>query len=778
MEYNRFVFQESARKQRGRILRWVRGAVRWSVALAVLPALLLVGTEYLLRAAGFGHSTQFFLVKHFDGQTYYVTHKDFFQQFFALPIDDMWTDAETLVPATKPKNTYRVVVLGESAALGVPPDFAFGFGRVLETMLRATFQNTAFDVYTFAQPAVDSYVNEAIARACVVIKPDAYVLYMGNNEVNGPFGPRAPMKNGKPWPLWLVRARMWMTDLRIGQLVAGHGRVPWHAPESKADQTIPMNDPRLGVAEKHFRRNIEDICEAGVGAGAKVLVCTAGCNLRDWKPTLSSTRIDLAPGKRTQWEALYQKGVEAQDKGAFTEARRIFADAAALDDTHAELQFRLGRCCWETGDYATGKDHFVRAWDCDLFHSRVMRSVNAITESVAKTHGVQFIDTARQLAEKSPNGVPGNEFFYDGVHLTFAGNYLIAKYVFDSLVPFLPPHAEGAVAPSEAQCAERLGLTPVVRKQHVEEMRRAYNVYWNLPTSSMEDTLRALDGQIGPNPVQARADGYRRALEFAPHDRIIRTRYAEALVELNQADAALEQARALLAEYPYRCASHRFLAAALQRAGKADEMLDVCVQAVRRFPDDSMLFDYYGQALAQKGDIAGARDAYRRAILANPRYPEPYNRLDALYSKSRDADGRAAEWRGIVGVCPDAGRAHACLGISLETTGRLDEAIASYKKAVDLNPFDPAFQISLGLACLKKEDFLHAIPPLQKALEINPDIADVRPLLIDALRRVARYDDAWAEVSACRSRGIAIPAEILDKLVNLKKAVGIQESEF
>ena len=77
-------------------------------------------------------------------------------------------------------------------------------------------------------------VEEAIARACVVIKPDAYVLYMGNNEVNGPFGPRAPMKNGKPWPLWLVRARMWMTDLRIGQLVAGHGRVPWHAPESKA----------------------------------------------------------------------------------------------------------------------------------------------------------------------------------------------------------------------------------------------------------------------------------------------------------------------------------------------------------------------------------------------------------------------------------------------------------------------------------------------------------------------------------------------------------------
>ena len=85
-------------------------------------------------------------------------------------------------------DTYRIFVLGESAAMG-DPDPAYGFSRYLEVMLRERFPNTKFEVINTGIVAIDSHVILPIARELARYKPDLFIVYAGNNEVVGPYGP-------------------------------------------------------------------------------------------------------------------------------------------------------------------------------------------------------------------------------------------------------------------------------------------------------------------------------------------------------------------------------------------------------------------------------------------------------------------------------------------------------------------------------------------------------------------------------------------------------------
>ena len=52
--------------------------------------------------------------------------------------------------------------------------------------------------------------------------------------------------------------------------------------------------------------------------------------------------------------------------------------------------------------------------------------------------GVHLLDAAGILAQNSPDGIPGLNFFYEHVHLNFAGNYLLALNFAEQAKKLLP----------------------------------------------------------------------------------------------------------------------------------------------------------------------------------------------------------------------------------------------------------------------------------------------------------------------------------------------------
>ncbi|MGH9613857.1 MAG: tetratricopeptide repeat protein [Bryobacteraceae bacterium] len=76
---------------------------------------------------------------------------------------------------------------------------------------------------------------------------------------------------------------------------------------------------------------------------------------------------------------------------------------------------------------------------------------------------------------------------------------------------------------------------------------------------------------------------------------------------------------------------------------------------------------------------------------------------------------------------------HVQAGIAAQKQGRLNEAIAEFRKVTELAPDLPAAFVNLGAAYMQSRNYGAAIAPLKRALELNPDLAGAQQMLGYAL---------------------------------------------
>src|ERR1051326_327122 len=97
-----------------------------------------------------------------------------------------------------------------------------------------------------------SHVILPIARECAKYAGDLWIIYMGNNEMVGPFG-AATVFGARAPPLWLVRAQLKLRSLRLGQLLlatiqklrkSDASASAWHGMEMFIQNPVAPNDPR------------------------------------------------------------------------------------------------------------------------------------------------------------------------------------------------------------------------------------------------------------------------------------------------------------------------------------------------------------------------------------------------------------------------------------------------------------------------------------------------------------------------------------------------------
>jgi tetratricopeptide (TPR) repeat protein len=60
------------------------------------------------------------------------------------------------------------------------------------------------------------------------------------------------------------------------------------------------------------------------------------------------------------------------------------------------------------------------------------------------------------------------------------------------------------------------------------------------------------------------------------------------------------------------------------------------------------------------------------------------------------------------------------LGVVYARTGRVDEAIATYRRAAELRPDDPSVLLNLGLAFLRQQSFAAALTVFGRLIEVDP----------------------------------------------------------
>src|SRR5579862_2723293 len=316
------------------------GVRRWAprVATAVLVPLLLLGVvELVLRLFGVGYSTDLTVPCTVQGHA-----ADCYNLFFPAPFFPpgmIKTPQAYSIPANKPTGTYRIFVLGESAAMG-DPDPAYAFSRYLDVMLRTRYPSMKFEVVNTGSVAINSHVVLPIAEGLAKERPDLFIIYSGNNEVVGPYGPGTALTSSK-MSLPVIRASIFARSTRTGQLLTkiGTRKKEWLGMEMFLDKQVRESSPLMQYAYSNFERNLKDTVEIARRTGARVIVSTVATNLKDCGPFSSLHRENLTPEELGSWTTLVQQGKEFEAARSYPEALQAYQAATKIDDQFAELEF-------------------------------------------------------------------------------------------------------------------------------------------------------------------------------------------------------------------------------------------------------------------------------------------------------------------------------------------------------------------------------------------------------------------------------------------------------
>jgi len=98
-----------------------------------LPLGLLGALELGLRLADYGYNPDFFKRQTIGNETYFVQNDEFSFRFF--PPETARNPGPIRMTAKKDPSTFRIFILGESAAMG-DPEPSYGAYRYLEMLLR------------------------------------------------------------------------------------------------------------------------------------------------------------------------------------------------------------------------------------------------------------------------------------------------------------------------------------------------------------------------------------------------------------------------------------------------------------------------------------------------------------------------------------------------------------------------------------------------------------------------------------------------------------------
>lgn len=709
------------------------------LSLIVAPALFLLLLEAGLRLCGYGYPTDLFLATESDGQEAFVDNPHFGRRFFPPGLSRGLSPM--VLPALKEDGTYRIFILGESAAMGYP-DPSYHFGRILQTMLQDRYPETRFEVVNTGMVAINSHVILPIARECAKHQPDLIIVYMGNNEVVGPYGASGVLGSFNP-SLNLIRASVGVKATRTGQLLAnlaqltstsGPKAYSWGGMQMFAESKVPADDSRLPALYANFASNLQDICAAGRQTGAKILVCTVAANLKDSAPFASVPAPDLTSDQAAAWHKIYAEGVAWESARDHAQAVACYRRAAAVDDKFADLHYRLGRCLAALKKPEEAHRHFVLARDLDALRFRADSSINDSIRTTAKgreNEDIYLVDVERSFADASAQGIAGEDLFYEHVHLNFAGNYLLAGTVLDKMDRILPdsirPRAERAPLLSVQECRERL---PFTDWNLIQSLSQIVSMGLQPPFPNQLDhaerqerwrrQLEKLKARLDAARLEDAVAAYRRALERNPGDAVLHKDFAMLLWQQGNLAETAGQLQEAVKLVPHDHVQHCRLAEVLGQQGKLDEALARCREAVRLMPDDQQVHNVMGRLLTSAGKYDQAVASFQQALKLNPEWPLTHLNLGDALAGQKHYEQAAAAYEEALRLDPSYFSAHVQLGRLYGNLGRLDGALRHFRAALGIDPNQPQIHVELGVVLANSGDVDAAISELEEALRLKP----------------------------------------------------------
>lgn len=714
-----------------------------SITLLFVPVMLLVSAEALLRLVGYGDSMSFFVPGLVEGKKVWLENGRFGARFF--PAELVRRPPPLVMRANKPPGVIRIFLFGESAALGDPHP-AYGMGRYLEVLLGNRFPGTEFEVVCVAMTAINSHAILPIARECVRHDGDIWLLYMGNNEMVGPFG-AATVFGAKAPPRVLITATLAMRSTRLGQWLTALSRrlapspyASWGGMEMFLENQVEPEDLSRTVVHDHFRSNIEALVRTALKARVGLVMSSVASNLKDCPPFASVHGHQVIGQLETTWQQHYAAGQQHQMNRAWGNALQSYAASEAIDSLYADLAYRQARCWLESGEIAQARQKFEHARDLDALPFRADSAINEALREVALAHadqGVRWVDAVEVLG--GPERIPGEETFYEHVHLNFAGNYRMARAFGEEIHALLPETIQrGATADWAGRdfCERELGLTDWNRDAVAAELRARLSQPPFVNQAGHETRLAKLEAEQAA--VRARLtreaatearEIYQAALRKRPSDHRLYANYAEFLAAIGDVNEAVNQWRRVELLLPHHHVAPFFLGKLLSRQGAYDEAVKWLQICLDRQPGAVDAFIELGHLELRRKRPTDAIEHYRSALARQPGNGSLYLDLAEAHAAAGDRKAAMDSLRRAIALRSTLWRAHYYLGVELAQNEQIQEAEVAFGEAVRLNPTFALAHLNLGVALIRQGRIDEAVERFEATLQLDPDNAKARDYL-------------------------------------------------
>jgi tetratricopeptide (TPR) repeat protein len=428
----------------------VKSRVRWFKLIAVLlPVLLLVAVELLLRLFGYGHDTSLF-IRYPDNPDYWVMNKYASERYFSDTVNETKGSIEPF-RVEKAANTVRIFVLGESTTAGYPYFHNGSFHRWLQFRLTHEYPELHFEIVNLSLTAVNSYTVLDFGRQVVKYRPDAVLVYTGHNEYYGALGigSTSHIANSR----WLVNTILTLRRLRLvqwmGHLFSSVGRHGQGTDEREnlmqrmaANQQIVDGSKAFHAGVQQFQDNMDELCRVMQKAGVPVFLSTLVSNEKDQRPLVR--------------------------------------------DSAADREFMLGDSAYMSGDYTAAKRHFLQAKELDLLRFRAPEAMNDVIIQLSEKYpGVHLVDTKRLFEQYSPHGILDSTTLLEHVHPNLFGYALLSDAFYQTIEKARLIKAGTAQKMSFAELLSKMPVTGV------DSLNGAYTIMmlktrwpWNQPIPS------------------------------------------------------------------------------------------------------------------------------------------------------------------------------------------------------------------------------------------------------------------------------------------------------
>ncbi len=303
----------------------------------LIPVLFFVLLEVVLRICNYGYDYRQWVspVKGLYTLNPQIAHK-YFYGMQRVPRSDV-----DMFDIMKKPNTYRVFVLGESAAAGYPFLPNGSFSRYLQQRLSLEYPGSKIEVVNCAMTAINSYAMLDFMPGILKEKPDLILIYAGNNEYYGALGVGSMESFGTSRPL--VNLVIYLEQFRTFQLLRNlvskisglfrkkRTRTGTLMARMARDQYIALGSKVYEEGLKQFKGNMADILEMAKKHNVPVILGTLACNLKDQYPFVS-VNVKGQPCA----DSVFDRATSALTNEEFVKADSLFRYAKDLD----ALRFR------------------------------------------------------------------------------------------------------------------------------------------------------------------------------------------------------------------------------------------------------------------------------------------------------------------------------------------------------------------------------------------------------------------------------------------------------